>query len=105
MSDHAEAHRTIAPICARYLTVPKRSLIITTNIEFSKRDVVFGDDKLASAAIGRLIHHERLVEFNGMGKRMDHALMLVRGTKGRGKSQQLLAESVEIKMKKASTKT
>lgn len=54
----------------------KRSLIITTNIEFSKWGVVFGDDKLASAVIDRLMHHGRLVEFNGTSKRMEHALML-----------------------------
>lgn len=54
----------------------KRSLIITTNIEFSKWGVVFGDDKLASAITDRVMHHGRLVEFNGTSKRMDHALML-----------------------------
>ena len=54
----------------------KRSLVITTNIEFSKWGVVFGDDKLASAVIDRIMHHGRLVEFNGASKRMEHALML-----------------------------
>lgn len=54
----------------------KRSLVITTNIEFSKWGVVFGDDKLASALIDRIMHHGRLVEFNGTSKRMEHALML-----------------------------
>ena len=50
--------------------------VITTNIEFSKWGVVFGDDKLASALIDRIMHHGRLVEFNGTSKRMEHALML-----------------------------
>ena len=54
----------------------RRSLVITTNIEFSKWGVVFGDDKLASAIIDRIMHHGRLIEFNGTSKRMDHALML-----------------------------
>lgn len=54
----------------------KRSLIITTNIEFSKWGVVFGDDKMASAIIDRIMHHGRLVEFNGASKRMEQALML-----------------------------
>lgn len=54
----------------------KRSLIITTNIEFSKWGTVLGDDKLASAIIDRLVHHGRLVEFNGPSHRMDAALML-----------------------------
>lgn len=54
----------------------KRSLVITTNIEFSKWGVVLGDDKLASALIDRIMHHGRLVEFNGTSKRMERALML-----------------------------
>ena len=54
----------------------RRSLVITTNIEFSKWGVVFGDDKLASAIIDRIMHHGRLVEFGGASKRMENALML-----------------------------
>ncbi len=54
--------------------------MITTNIEFSKWGVVFGDDKLASAIIDRIMHHGRLVEFGGASKRLENALML-------GKSQ------------------
>lgn len=56
----------------------RRSLVITTNIEFSKWGVVFGDDKMAQALIDRVMHHGRLVEFNGGSKRMEHALMLGR---------------------------
>jgi DNA replication protein DnaC len=54
----------------------KRSLVITTNIEFSRWGTVFGDDKLAAALIDRIVHHGRLVEFNGTSRRMDAALML-----------------------------
>lgn len=54
----------------------RRSMVITTNIEFSKWGVVFGDDKLASALIDRLMHHGRLVEFGGGSKRLENALML-----------------------------
>lgn len=54
----------------------KQSVIITTNIEFSKWGTIFGDDKLASAVIDRIIHHGRLVEFNGASHRMEAALML-----------------------------
>ena len=38
--------------------------------------VSLGDDKLAAATIDRLVHHGRLVEFNGPSRRMDAALML-----------------------------
>lgn len=54
----------------------RRSLVITTNIEFSKWGTVLGDDKLAAAMIDRIVHHSRLVEFNGTSHRMDRALML-----------------------------
>lgn len=54
----------------------KRTMIITTNIEFSKWGTVFGDDKMASAIIDRIVHHGRLVEFNGSSHRMEAALML-----------------------------
>lgn len=54
----------------------KRSVIVTANIEFSKWGTVLGDDKLAAATIDRLVHHGRLVEFNGPSRRMDAALML-----------------------------
>lgn len=54
----------------------KRSVVFTTNIEFSKWGTILGDDKLASAMIDRAVHHGRLVEFNGTSKRMDKALML-----------------------------
>ena len=48
-----------------------RSMLFTTNIEFSKWGTVLGDDKLASATIDRIVHHGRLVEFNGASRRMD----------------------------------
>ena len=56
----------------------KRTLIVTTNIEFSKWGTVFGDDKMASAIIDRIVHHGRLIEFEGTSHRMDKALMLGR---------------------------
>ena len=54
----------------------KRSVVFTTNIEFSKWGTILGDDKLASAMIDRVVHHGRLVELNGTSKRTDKALML-----------------------------
>lgn len=58
----------------------RRSVIFTTNIEFSKWGTVLDDDKLASAMIDRVVHHGRLVEFGGPSRRMDAALMLGKGT-------------------------
>lgn len=53
----------------------RRSLIVTTNIEFSKWGTVLGDDKLAAAMIDRIVHHSRLIEFLGSSHRMDTALL------------------------------
>lgn len=53
-----------------------RSLVITTNIEFSKWGTVFGDEKMAAAVLDRVVHHSRLLEFNGPSRRMEEALML-----------------------------
>ena len=52
------------------------SMILTTNTEFGKWDIVFADDKLAVAAIDRVVHHGRLVEFNGASRHMDKSLIL-----------------------------
>ena len=54
----------------------KRSLVITTNIEFSKWGTVLGDDKMAGALIDRIVHHGRLIEFTGASRRMETSLML-----------------------------
>lgn len=51
------------------------SLIITTNIEFSRWGSVFTDDQMAAAMIDRLAHHGHLILFDGPSYRMEHALM------------------------------
>lgn len=53
-----------------------RSLIFTTNIEFSRWGMVLGDDKLAAATIDRVVHHGRLITFDGVNRRMESALMM-----------------------------
>lgn len=59
----------------------RRSLVLTTNIEFSRWSTVFGDEKLAAAAVDRIVHHGRLIEFNGPSRRMNESLMLGKGDK------------------------
>ncbi|MGG1940427.1 IS21-like element helper ATPase IstB [Paenibacillus polymyxa] len=49
-----------------------RSLVITTNLEFSKWGSAFTDDQMAAAMIDRLAHHGHLLVFEGG---MKHALM------------------------------
>ncbi len=52
-----------------------KSLILTTNIEFSKWGGIFTDDQMAAAMIDRLVHHGHLILFEGQSYRMTHALM------------------------------
>lgn len=42
----------------------RKSLIITTNLEFTKWNEVFYDEKLTSAIIDRIIHHSHLLDFS-----------------------------------------
>lgn len=52
----------------------QKSLIITSNLEFSQWNTVFGDTKLTAALIDRLIHHSHIVVFSGPGHRMEEAM-------------------------------
>ena len=53
----------------------RKSLILTTNLEFSKWGGIFTDQQMAAAMIDRLIHHGHLLVFEGNSYRMEHALM------------------------------
>ena len=53
----------------------KRSIIITTNLEFSKWDGIFYDEKLTSAIIDRLVHHSHLLVHSGPSYRLSNSIM------------------------------
>lgn len=53
----------------------RQSAVITTNLEFSRWDALFGDNQMAAAVIDRIVHHGRLVQFRGESCRMRNALM------------------------------
>lgn len=53
----------------------RRSLVITTNLGFSRWGSVLGDDQMAAAVIDRVVHHGRLVQLGGESYRAGHALM------------------------------
>jgi len=57
----------------------RRSLILTTNLEFSKWGSIFTDDQMAAAMIDRLAHHGYILLFEGESYRMKHALMRQKG--------------------------
>ena len=52
-----------------------RSIIYTTNIEFSGWGRVFGDPNMAAAVVDRTVHHGRLIRFQGESYRSRNALM------------------------------
>lgn len=53
----------------------RQSVIYTTNIEFSGWGRVFGDPDMATAIVGRTVHHGRMIRFEGESYRRTHALM------------------------------
>jgi DNA replication protein DnaC len=52
----------------------QKSLIITSNLEFSQWNMVFGNDKLTAAMIDRLIHHSHILVFSGPGHRIEESM-------------------------------
>ena len=53
----------------------RKSLIITSNLEFSQWNTVFGDDRLTAALIDRLIHHSHIVIFSGESYRLRQSIL------------------------------
>jgi len=60
------------------LCYEKRSIIITTNLQFGEWNHVFGDPILTEAVVDRLIHHSHLVLFGGDSNRMKESLLMDR---------------------------
>lgn len=52
----------------------RRSLIITSNLEFSQWNTVFSDNRLTAALIGRLIHYSHIVIFSGESYRLTQSM-------------------------------
>ena len=52
----------------------RKSRIITSNLEFSQWNTVFGDNRLTAALIDRLIHHSHIVIFSGESYRLTQSL-------------------------------
>lgn len=53
----------------------QRSVIITTNLEFSKWVNIFYDEQMTAAMIDRLVHHSYLLLFEGQSFRIKNSLM------------------------------
>lgn len=52
----------------------KKSLIITSNLEFSGWNTVLGDKRLTAALIDRLVHHSHIVIFSGESYRLQESM-------------------------------
>ena len=63
----------------------QKSLIITSNLEFSQWNTVFGNDKLTAAMIDRLIHHSHILVFSGPSHRLEESMQ--RQKKGKRQSK------------------
>jgi DNA replication protein DnaC len=53
----------------------RRSVVFTSNLEFSRWGDVFGDGDMAAAVIDRIVHHGRIIRFHGESYRSTHSLM------------------------------
>jgi hypothetical protein len=51
----------------------RRSVLISSNLVFSKWDQIFKDPMTTMAAIDRLVHHAMILEFNGESVRAQKA--------------------------------
>ena len=61
----------------------QKSLITTSNLEFSEWSSVLGNDKLTAAMIDRLIHHSHILVFSGPGLRIEESMARQRNGGGR----------------------
>jgi DNA replication protein DnaC len=52
----------------------QKSLIITSNLEFSQWNRIFTDSRLTAALVDRLIHHAHIISFQGESYRLTNAL-------------------------------
>jgi DNA replication protein DnaC len=60
------------------------SMIITTNLPFSKWNEIFHTERLTTAILDRLIHHCNIIEINGESFRFSHSLTNKNAKKKKG---------------------
>jgi DNA replication protein DnaC len=53
----------------------RQSIILTTNLEFSRWVTIFYDEQMTTAMIDRLVHHSHLLVFDGESWRMKNSLL------------------------------
>jgi len=68
--DRAEMEVLFALLAERY---ERKSVMITSNLVFSKWDQIFKDPMTTAAAIDRVVHHAVVLEFTGPSLRAEAA--------------------------------
>ena len=63
----------------------RASVIITSNLPFSKWDQIFQDPMTTTAAVDRLVHHSTILELNVESYRIQEAKKRVEKTRGKSK--------------------
>lgn len=58
-----------------------KSVIVTSNLEFGQWNRIFGDNRLTSALVDRLVHHAHIIAFTGESYRLKNALSSVSSMK------------------------
>jgi DNA replication protein DnaC len=53
----------------------RRSIVLTTNLEFSRWVTIFYDEQMTTAMIDRLVHYSHLLVFDGESWRMKNSLI------------------------------
>ena len=61
----------------------RKSLIITSNLEFSGWNTVLGDNRLTAALIDRLVHHSHIVIFSGESYRLRQSMKRLKTVSGK----------------------
>jgi DNA replication protein DnaC len=79
--DRQEMEVLFTLLAARY---ERGSVMITSNLAFSKWESIFKDPMTTAAAIDRLVHHSVILELNVPSYRMEHAQKKINKSKKEG---------------------
>ena len=77
--DREEMEVLFTVLAERY---ERRSVVITSNLVFSKWDQIFKDPMTTAAAVDRLVHHSVILELNLPSYRAEKALAKTRPGQG-----------------------
>ena len=62
----------------------RKSIVITTNLEFARWNDIFADTKITAALLDRIIHHSHLLDFTNRDSRRLRDALLNRAADGEG---------------------